>query len=80
MSETDGKEHKMQGKTGILEPWQIDGDELADEIGRYLAAVDVFQAEGCEPGWAHNDETALTAAAKSVIESISVEPEARDLV
>ena len=25
--------------------------ELMQEIGRYLAAVDAFRAEGCEPAW-----------------------------
>ena len=32
-------------------------DELVLEIGRYLGAVDVFRAEGCEPAWA--DDGAL---------------------
>jgi hypothetical protein len=26
-------------------------DLLAEEIARYLAAVDVFRREGCEPQW-----------------------------
>jgi hypothetical protein len=26
-------------------------DELLEEIGTYLAAVDVFRAVGCEPAW-----------------------------
>ena len=29
----------------------IDSDELLDEVARYLAAVDAFRAEGCEPSW-----------------------------
>lgn len=27
------------------------GDALAEEIARYLAAVEVFRALGCEPSW-----------------------------
>jgi hypothetical protein len=30
---------------------QIDSDALMREIARYLAAVDVFRAESCEPTW-----------------------------
>jgi len=26
-------------------------EDLLDEIARYLAAVDVFRAEACEPTW-----------------------------
>jgi hypothetical protein len=26
-------------------------DSLAQEIARYLAAVETFRAEGCEPNW-----------------------------
>ena len=26
-------------------------EELVDEIGRYLAAVDLFRAQDCEPTW-----------------------------
>ena len=29
----------------------IDIDDLLDEIGRYLAAVEVFRAVDCEPSW-----------------------------
>jgi hypothetical protein len=29
----------------------IDADELLDEVARYLATVDTFRAEGCEPSW-----------------------------
>jgi hypothetical protein len=29
----------------------IDGNTLAEEIGRYLAAVELFRALGCEPRW-----------------------------
>ena len=29
----------------------IDIEALIDEIMRYLAAIDVFRAEGCEPCW-----------------------------
>ena len=31
---------------------------LADEVLRYLAAVDVFRAEGCEPVWRPEREPA----------------------
>jgi hypothetical protein len=30
---------------------QIDVEELLREIERYLAAVEFFRAEGCEPCW-----------------------------
>ena len=30
----------------------FDSESLIAEIGRYLAAVDLFRAEGCEPCWA----------------------------
>lgn len=29
----------------------IDTQALADEVARYLAAVDAFRAAGCEPAW-----------------------------
>ena len=29
----------------------IDSEALIVEITRYLAAVEVFRAAGCEPGW-----------------------------
>jgi hypothetical protein len=29
----------------------IDIDDLLDEIGRYLVAVDVFRSLDCEPAW-----------------------------
>ena len=34
-------------------------NELISEIERYLAAVDVFRAEGCEPRWSPEDEEDL---------------------
>ena len=30
---------------------EIEIDELMREIGRYLASVELFRGEGCEPGW-----------------------------
>jgi hypothetical protein len=30
---------------------QVDTRSLIDEIVRYLAAVDLFRAQGCEPTW-----------------------------
>jgi hypothetical protein len=30
----------------------FDIESLVAEIGRYLVAIDVFRAEGCEPCWA----------------------------
>ena len=30
-------------------------DELASEVGRYLAAVEVFRSEGCEPRWSSGE-------------------------
>ena len=35
---------------------QTDTAKLVKEIGRYLAAVDVFRAAGCEPTW-HPERT-----------------------
>ena len=32
-------------------PIHIDSEALMREISRYLAAVDVFRAESCEPTW-----------------------------
>jgi hypothetical protein len=29
----------------------LDIELLLDEISRYLAAIDVFRREGCEPTW-----------------------------
>ena len=33
----------------------IDIDALLDEIERYLAAVDLFRAEGHEPHWGEDE-------------------------
>lgn len=33
------------------EQFQIDAKELLLEISRYLAAVDLYRAERCEPTW-----------------------------
>jgi hypothetical protein len=30
---------------------QMDTRKLVEEIDRYLAAVDLFRAENCEPNW-----------------------------
>jgi hypothetical protein len=35
----------------VNEEFDIDAEALADEIARYLAAVDVFRALGSEPVW-----------------------------
>ena len=32
-------------------PEPIDAETLMDEVRRYLAAVDVFRAQGREPSW-----------------------------
>jgi hypothetical protein len=37
----------------IAEPLHL--DELIPEIERYLAAVELFRSEGCEPHWARED-------------------------
>jgi hypothetical protein len=34
-----------------MKPTPIDSDALIVEIMRYLAAVDAFRAEHCEPTW-----------------------------
>lgn len=41
---------------------QIDVAALVLEIQLYLAVVDVFRAEGCEPGRARRKETRCTAS------------------
>ena len=38
---------------------QADRDKLLEEIGRYLAAVDLFRAVGCEPHWRPERETRI---------------------
>jgi hypothetical protein len=35
----------------VNEQLDIDTEAFADEIGRYLAAVDLFRAVDCEPTW-----------------------------
>jgi hypothetical protein len=32
-------------------PVQLDKDDLAEEAGRYLIAVEAFRVAGCEPLW-----------------------------
>ena len=34
---------------GMLEP--LNTDKLLEEVGRYLAAVDLFRELACEPTW-----------------------------
>ena len=34
---------------GMLEP--LNADKLMEEVGRYLAAVDLFRELACEPTW-----------------------------
>jgi hypothetical protein len=46
------------------EQLHIDSDELFLEIARYLAAVDVYRGENCEPTW----------LAESAPSPVSVEP------
>lgn len=41
---------------------QIDIEGLVLEIQLYLAVVDAFRAEGCEPGRARRKETRCTAS------------------
>ena len=40
-------------------------DELHRDISNYLAAVDAFRAEGCEPSW-HPENAADEAAVSAV--------------
>jgi hypothetical protein len=35
----------------VTEQLRIETEALAEEIDRYLAAVDLFRAAGCEPTW-----------------------------
>ena len=47
---------------------QSDTQKLLEEIDRYLAAVDLFRAENCEPTWRpelHQDAPARSVAARS---------------
>ena len=50
----------MRTEHTACEPTQVDADELYAEIERYLAAVETFRSEGCEPAWA--DDEALAAS------------------
>lgn len=46
----------------------IDIEALVEEVDRYLAAVDLFRAESCEPTWRpelHQDAPARSVAALS---------------
>jgi hypothetical protein len=36
---------------------QVDARKLVEEIGRYLAAVDLFRSEDCEPSWRQEHRT-----------------------
>ena len=45
MSRTKGTRRSSGGD-------RVDVEALIAEIGRYLAVVAVFRAEGCEPRWA----------------------------
>jgi hypothetical protein len=49
----------------VNEQTHIDTDELIIEIARYLAAVDLFRAERCEPTWL--PESAPSAASDELI-------------
>ena len=40
----------MQPRT-MNEQSRIDVEALMDEIARYLAAIDAYRAERCEPTW-----------------------------
>ena len=40
-----------------------DAETLTEEVARYLAAVDAFRAEDCEPTWRPELEPAVTDAA-----------------
>ena len=48
------------------EQTQIDPNELFLEITRYLAAVDLYRAERCEPTWL--PESALSAASEELLQ------------
>jgi hypothetical protein len=47
--------------SGIVNPAamfaETDTAKLMEEIDRYLAAVDLFRAQGCEPTWRPERET-----------------------
>jgi hypothetical protein len=44
------------------EQLHIDADELFLEIARYLAAVDLYRAECCEPTWLPESARSTVAA------------------
>jgi hypothetical protein len=48
----------------MKEQTPIDSKELIREIVRYLSAVDVFRAAGCEPKW-RPEPTATTAGTRA---------------
>jgi hypothetical protein len=41
-----------------VSPTRTDVQALLREVTRYLAAVDAFRAEGCEPSWQGEGEPA----------------------
>lgn len=48
----------MRTEHTAYELMQVDADELYAEIERYLAAVETFRAEGCQPAWADDEALA----------------------
>lgn len=48
----------------MFEP--MDAGKLIEEIDRYLAAVDLFRAEACEPTWRPELHAEVAMAAASV--------------
>jgi hypothetical protein len=47
---------------------------LTSEIERYLAAVDVFRSEGCEPRWS-SDEGLGAVPAEALLDSVNASTE-----
>jgi len=47
---------------------------LTSEIERYLAAVDVFRSEGCEPRWS-SDEGLGPVPAAALLDSVNASTE-----
>jgi len=45
-----------------------DGRELLEEVRRYLAAIELFRAEGCEPRWRAEDRTVAMRAKADLVQ------------
>lgn len=51
---------------------QVDARKLVEEIGRYLAAVDLFRSEDCEPSWRLEQPADQSSYGRKVVTKVSV--------